>query len=129
MPMILVIDDDEHFRSYVTVLLRRAGYDVRALADGHQAKALVDNEPIDAIITDLYMPVADGIEVVCAVRRSRPDLPIFGVTGGGGGLTEPCMRAMRILGASNVVSKPLDAPAFLKMVDGALKDRAHNAKS
>jgi len=127
--MILVIDDDEHFRSYLEALLVRAGYTARSLSNGRELMKLLDREPVDVIVTDLYMPFTDGIEVVCAVRRSRPDLPIIGVTGGRGSLAEPCIQAMRVLGASNVIAKPLDAPAFLKMVERALKVKARNSES
>ena len=129
LPKILVVDDDEHFRAYVTVLLQRAGYEVRTLGDGRGVAALLDREPIDAIVTDLYMPFTDGIEIVCAVRRRRPDLPIIGITGGGATFTESCIEAMRVLGASNVVSKPLDVPAFLKIVQHALRKNPGDRQS
>jgi len=124
MPRILVIDDDQHFRYYLVTLLERAGYQTFSLQDGLRADAFLEAEAVDAVVTDLYMPHADGIEIVGIVRRMKPDVPVIGITGGTTRMRDPCIRAMEMLGAMTVLPKPLDAEAFLAV----LRDAIHHGK-
>jgi two-component system response regulator AtoC len=124
MPRILVIDDDQHFRYYLVTLLERAGYQTLSLEDGLRADALLEAEAVDAVVTDLYMPNADGIEIVGIVRRTKPSVPVIGITGGVTRKRDPCIRAMEMLGAMTVLAKPLDAEAFL----GVLRDAIERGK-
>ena len=72
MPKILVIDNDDLFRQYLTVVLRRAGYEVRSLSDGAGFLGAMKEEAFDAVVTDLFMPEVDGIEVVINANRMYP---------------------------------------------------------
>src|SRR5258708_30242591 len=90
MPKILIIDDDEMIRQYLSALLERAGFETRAV-DGREAlQVATDDDGFDAIITDLYMPEVDGIEILIAVRRTMPYIPIIGITGGRSAAPDPC---------------------------------------
>ena len=120
MPRVLVIDDDQHFRHYLVALLERAGYEVLSLQDGQRASAVLETSTIDAIVTDLYMPNADGIEIVGMVRQRAPSVPVIGVSGGPLRARDPCIAAMKLLGAKTVLAKPLDAAAFLAVLREAL---------
>jgi len=120
MPKILVIDDDELFRLYLTTLLKRGGYEVHVLADGTNAEDIIEAGHFDAIITDLYMPHVDGIEVVRSVKHSNPNLPVIGISGGPMGFRDPCSKAMSLLGADVVLTKPLDSAAFLTILRSAI---------
>jgi CheY-like chemotaxis protein len=105
---VLVIDDDPTIRGYLGNLLERGGYGVVMLPDGEHAAGLCERGQFYAVITDLYMPNSDGIETVKAVRRAAPTLPIIGITGTPRHWSDPCARAMRALGASVLLSKPID---------------------
>ena len=123
MPKVLVIDDDEHFRCYLATLLQRAGYEGSILRHGSQAHALLVAEAIDAIVTDLYMPDMDGIEILAAVKRQAPGVPVIGISAGGITASDPCVDAMKKLGAATVLTKPFDAAALLGAVRDALSCR------
>jgi CheY-like chemotaxis protein len=123
MQRILVIDDDELFRDYLAALLKRAGYQVRTLPNGSAADAAVQAEPFDAVVTDLFMPLADGIETIRAVRKRVPTLPVIGVTGEVEQENDPCRKAMTVLGAKVVLSKPIDASVFLTTLREAISAR------
>lgn len=127
MPMILLLDDDDLFRHYLTALLRRAGYDVRAFSNGSEVQRLIRAERFDAVITDLYMPHVDGIEIVCAVKRHSPSIPVIGISGGPMGSRDPCRTAMTVLGADAMLTKPIDAPALFAILHRAIHSTARSA--
>jgi CheY-like chemotaxis protein len=111
MRKILVLDDDDLFRHYLTTLLERAGYAVKPLHNGVGVEQAMAREKFDAVVTDLYMPHSDGLETLRQVKRLSPSLPVIGITSGIP--DDPCVRAMKVMGAEIVLTKPLDEAAFL----------------
>lgn len=79
---IMVVEDSADVRWTICLILRQAGYEVVEAANGREALATLDNEQVDAIITDLNMPELDGIGVVKGVRSHRAQalVPIVMVT-------------------------------------------------
>ncbi|AND70939.1 histidine kinase [Dyella thiooxydans] len=65
---VLVVDDDDHYREQLAMVLRRAGCRVRMAANGQQALAHMEQEPPDLVLLDLVMPVMDGLEVIGAMQ-------------------------------------------------------------
>ena len=79
---ILLVDDDELVRASGTSSLRLAGYDVVQAADGEEALALLDAAgPFDLMLTDYAMPGLSGQDLIDAVRRRKPRMPVLMVTG------------------------------------------------
>ena len=111
MSTILVLDDDDLFRHYLVTLLERAGYKVHALHNGADVRRMLERWRFDAVVTDLYMPHADGLETLRQVREVAPGLPVIGITSAHH--DDPCVRAMTVLGAELVLTKPLDEDMFL----------------
>ncbi|HEU4669223.1 MAG TPA: response regulator [Dyella sp.] len=70
---VLVVDDDDHYREQLAMILRRAGCRVRTAGNGQQALLYMEQEPPDLVLLDLVMPVMDGLAVIGAMRE-RPDL-------------------------------------------------------
>lgn len=121
MPRILVIDDDEHFRLYMEALLERAGYTVRVCWNGANVETILRGETFDAIIVDLFMPDADGIETVRAAKHVAPAIPIIGVTGAFHEPNDPYAKVMILYGAAAVLTKPLDPARLLDALERALR--------
>ena len=67
---ILIVDDSESIREVVTFTLENEGYKVLVGVDGKDALKFLDGTPIDLVITDLHMPVMDGIGFIKAVRAT-----------------------------------------------------------
>jgi two-component system, chemotaxis family, chemotaxis protein CheY len=65
---ILIVDDSESIREVVNFTLENEGYDVLVGVDGQDALRFFDGRKIDLIITDLHMPVKDGIQLIREVR-------------------------------------------------------------
>ncbi|MBX3491815.1 MAG: response regulator [Parvibaculum sp.] len=82
MPRVLIFDDDTAILDVVTRLLTDAGYDVVRGQPGRGARKQVGRSNYDILLTDIYMPDIDGIELVRAAREARPDVPIVCMSGG-----------------------------------------------
>ena len=80
---ILIAEDEIAVRALVTRALTQDGHDVVATADGGEALEAFSraNGKFDLLLTDIKMPVMDGIALALAVARDDPDLPILLMTG------------------------------------------------
>jgi len=98
---VLVVDDDPEAVEALCCLLAMDGYHVRGASSGTAAKAMLDAEPFDAVVTDLEMPGVGGLEVVAAAKGAR----VVVVTAG----DDPAdrLRAEQ-LGARKVFGKPVE---------------------
>lgn len=67
---ILIVDDSESIREVISFTLENEGFKVKAGVDGKDAMKFLNGEKIDLIITDLHMPVMNGIEFIKTVRNS-----------------------------------------------------------
>ena len=81
MTRILLAEDDDSLRGFLARALERAGYEVRACADGDQAIEALDEGPYDLLLTDIVMPGVDGIEVAREAAARAPSLRIMFITG------------------------------------------------
>ena len=105
----VVAEDEERMRTYLarkTVELDNALECVGAAADGEEAVDLVERHLPDLLITDIKMPVLDGLELVERIRRSNPELRILIVSGYSE--FEYARRAIE-LGVDDYILKPVDA--------------------
>lgn len=85
---IVVIEDDDDFRNLLSNHLRRAGYRVRSLRDGHAAvdfiaTAQLRDQPPVAVVSDVKMPGYDGLSLLAAIRQARWSTPVILMTGFG----------------------------------------------
>ena len=81
MPRILLAEDDESLRGFLSRALERAGYDVKSCADGDEAMEALDEGDWDLLLTDIVMPGMDGIEVARLAAAKHPGLRIMFITG------------------------------------------------
>ena len=80
MMRILLAEDDESLRGFLARALERAGFEVKACADGEEAVAELDDR-WDLLLTDIVMPGMDGIEVARLAAARQPDMRIMFITG------------------------------------------------
>src|SRR5579871_2685441 len=79
---ILIVDDSESIRELVGLTLESSGYQVQKGMDGQDALKFLDGRAIDLVITDLNMPVMDGIQLIREIRK-KPEystVPILMLT-------------------------------------------------
>ena len=80
---ILVIDDEPSALDVLRRILEGEGYEVQVAANGLDGVALFRQQPCDLVITDMVMPVKDGLQTILELREEAPDLPIIAISGGG----------------------------------------------
>jgi CheY-like chemotaxis protein len=80
---ILVVDDEPDLRFVLRRVFTRAGHEVTECGDGAAALALVHESPPDLVVTDIMMPVMDGVELIRALRAhpATAAIPILSVSG------------------------------------------------
>jgi CheY-like chemotaxis protein len=103
-------------------VLREAGHDVATAREGQHPLALIRASAPDLLITDIYMPGTDGIEVLLELRGSCPDLPIVAMSTGATDVRIDQLTAAKLLGAAAVLEKPFSAGELLRLVDRILRD-------
>ena len=121
MTTILLIDDDPLVAFTVERMLQGDGYEVIRAADGDKGLKLLKSQPIDLIITDIIMPVKEGIETIREIREYDAVLPVIAVSGGGHGSGGNYLRMAQALGATEVLAKPFDQDDLLAAVARCLK--------
>jgi EAL domain-containing protein (putative c-di-GMP-specific phosphodiesterase class I) len=110
---VLVVDDDEALRDYYCKCLRQAGYQVEAAADGGQAVEVLATRTLQAIVSDINMPVYTGLEFLRAVRERDLDIPVILVTGQPD--VETAAEAVEY-GAFRYLQKPVEPSLLLETV-------------
>lgn len=116
MAKILVIDDDHNIRTLLCRMLERAGYEVLSAADGTQASELFRRHPLDLIITDLFMPDREGMEIIQELRANHPRVKIIAISGGGSLGGTSFLDVARLIGATSTLAKPFGSEALLRTV-------------
>jgi two-component system response regulator AtoC len=119
-PSVLVVDDDESFRSSLGAFLTQRGYDVETAVSGERAIARLRaaSQP-NVLILDLMMPRVGGIEVLEEMARSRRAVPTIVLSGMG--QVTMVVKAMR-LGASDYLVKPFADEDLERAVQSALDE-------
>ncbi len=117
---ILVIDDEDSIREYLSMMLEREGYEVLASADGKRALKLQKQESFDVVITDIQLPGMSGIEVLSSFRKTDPTIPVIIVTGHAS--QESAIEALN-LGAYYYLLKPVSNEELKQVVRNALETR------
>ncbi len=117
---VLVVDDSLSVRKFVSLALKQRGYNVLTASNGLEALNIVDEHPVDLIITDLEMPVMHGYEFLRELqRRGLTDIiPSVVLTSRG---SEKHKEKAKILGAHDYMVKPFEEITLLQTVRKHLK--------
>lgn len=104
---ILVIDDDIMTLEVLRKILEAEGYQVITALDGQKGIDAYHSAPIDLVITDLVMPVMDGLRTIMELRKVNQRLPIIAISAGGTIAKERYLTAAQYLGDISAIPKPL----------------------
>jgi len=107
---ILVVDDEESMRHMLSLLLKREGYEVRAVEKGSEALHLVDSEPFDFLLIDVVMPQMDGLELLQSLKEKKVEAAVIMMSAYGN--LDTAVEAMK-RGAYDYVSKPFKPDEIL----------------
>ena len=120
-PRLLVVDDEAPVRSSLARVLSLRGYRVCQAASGREALRLLGSTPCDAMVLDINMPDANGIEVMRDLRENSPERPSIVILTGRATL-ESAIEAVKA-GAADYLIKPASIYAVITAVDEALEER------
>ncbi|WP_417459791.1 response regulator [Kordiimonas sp.] len=120
MARVLVVEDEETVRDYVSRALNLHGHTVLVASDGAQAVELMNDHHFDLLVSDIAMPMMDGISLALKVRATRPHVPIILMTG----FANERQRAHNLsLLIEGLLSKPFTMDQLLGAVNKALANR------
>lgn len=119
MSKILIIEDEAAIRRVLVKILSEESetYKVDEAEDGVQGLDKATNEDYDLILCDIKMPKMDGVEVLEAIKKIKPEVPMVMISGHGD--LDTAVNTMR-LGAFDYISKPPDLNRLLNTVRNAL---------
>lgn len=123
MARILLIEDEDDVRAFVRAILVSLGHRVEEAPDGKAGvEQFLQSQP-DLVITDLLMPVMEGLEVMRRVKHASPSIKVIVMTGGGMIPAGEYLRLARRMGADGSLAKPFSACelecAISKLLPGA----------
>lgn len=122
MSKILIIEDEAAIRRVLVKILteENAAYEVLEAEDGLKGMELIKDQDFDLILCDIKMPKMDGVEVLEATKKIKPEIPIVMISGHGD--LDTAVNTMR-LGAFDYISKPPDLNRLLNTVRIALDNK------
>ena len=95
-------------------------HQVAVAQGGEEAIRLFEAEPADLVITDIYMPGMDGLDVMLAFRKLRSQIPVVAISGGGLLPKHWLLAEADDIGAIASIEKPFDLDVLLRVVERAL---------
>lgn len=122
MPTILIVDDSASIRAFLAQALQSHGHQVTVTADGKAALAQLQLQRFDAIITDIYMPEVDGLELIKHCRAAGLLSRVIAISSAEADVD--LLPVARVLGAARTLRKPFAASELLKAVDWVLRHPA-----
>lgn len=115
----MIIDDSLSVLESVRDMLESAGLEVGVFSRWTDAALTLQSETVDLIVTDIYMPDGDGLEVIRARRAKWPEVPIVAMSGMGG--ARDMLKVARLMGACQTLRKPFSKEQLLAAVGAAIQ--------
>ena len=116
---ILVVDDEPNMlRLLKTILMDKTGYQVDTTNNPLEVSKMLQETPYDMVVTDLKMPLIEGIDLIEMIKKSDPNLPIIMITAYG--TLETAEEAIQ-KGAYDFITKPFRKEAILITIKRALE--------
>lgn len=115
---VLVIDDVAGVRLSLETALSRAGYSVTLASDGTQGLEMALAGDFDVMVTDIWMPGTNGLQLLKRLAAEKPGLRTFAITGGGPRMTmETASSLAEVWGAEQVFIKPFDEDLLISAIE------------
>ena len=118
MDTILIVDDEKNYTLILSAVLQDEGFETLTANSGQEALETLAEFDVNLVITDMKMPVMDGIELLRHIKEKYPTVPVIMMTAYG--TVEKAVEAMQ-LGAFNYITKPFDNARLVIYVNKALE--------
>lgn len=114
---VMVVDDAKGVRESIRMALEAAGMAVVTCSDGREALRLLSDVEVDVIVTDIWMPSLDGLDLIKELRATRPAVRVFVMTGGGPRMSmESAISIADVWGAERAFVKPFDEQELVNAI-------------
>lgn len=113
---ILIVDDDQELADSLADVIELSGYDVSVASDGREAVELFRQRHFDLVLTDVRMPIMNGVDCFFEIRRLKPDANVVLMTG----LREPIVDRALQAGALHLLYKPFPLSELLFWIERSL---------
>jgi DNA-binding response OmpR family regulator len=123
---ILVVEDEPALAGFVSRALSSEGYAVRVAHDGPTGEGIALVDDMDLVVLDVMLPGKSGLEVLSAIRASKPELPVIMLTARSG--VDDKVDGLD-LGADDYVTKPFSFDELLARVRANLRDRGQRSST
>jgi len=120
-PVLLVVDDEEGIRDSLSDIFGDEGYNVLTSSSGEDALKILEDNQVDLVLLDIWLPGIDGLETLGKLKVLHPELPVIMISGHGN--IELAVKATKI-GAYDFLEKPLSLERVLLVVQRALEKRS-----
>ena len=119
MARILLVDDTPKVRESIKDALETAGFEVDEAPDGKEAIDLLNARSYSLLITDLWMPEVDGLDLMKHQRKINPNMPVVAITGGAIEMAPPnfSVALAQSWGADAVLDKAFDNDDLVDIVN------------
>ena len=118
---VLIVDDDDMIRSYLSIILRREGYSIAGeVGDVQKAQKVLSRGPVSVLFLDINLPGMDGLTALKDLRTSYPSMPIIILSGES---TSQNVKTAIADGAHSFVTKPFTAEKVIQTIRQALAQR------
>lgn len=120
MAIILVVEDEQCVREMLSAVLSREGHTVLSSESARRARAFLLEHDVALIITDIFMPGTDGLELTSELKETYPTIPIIAISGGSPSGAGGYLTAARQRGAEIALPKPFRPREIRAAVDTLL---------
>lgn len=105
MDRILIVEDEQYIREFISLNLARSGFETLEASSGEEGLDILSKNTVDLVLLDVKLPGMDGFQVCRSIRASRPDIAVIMVTA----RNQDMDKIMGLeLGADDYVSKPFN---------------------
>lgn len=117
---ILVIDDEPTTLDLLRRVLELKGYNVITARNGQEGVELFQQQPSDLVITDMVMPIKDGLQTILDLRSDVPELPVIAISGGGAIPKERYLAIAAYMDQVVTIAKPFSLEEITEAVEKLL---------
>ncbi len=117
---LLIVDDDNQIGCSLVALFQRLGFNATTVSNGQSALNHLLKHTVHIVITDIFMPECDGLELLRMLRKIDPRPRVVAMTGAEHAAMPDLLRLARQLGADRTIRKPFQPEAMLQLVEEML---------
>lgn len=129
MKRILIIDDEESALDLLRRILEQEGHEVAAARNGQEGVEIFRRQQFDLVVTDMVMPVKDGLKTILELRRVDPAIPLIAISGGGAIAKERYLNVAGYIDGVCTLPKPFSRVELLSAIDKLLNPPVEDSKS